>query len=71
MNLKNNFDNFELFTHRRHLARFICRYELFKKILNTEGSIIECGVYNGSGILSFAKLSEIFEPYSIKRKINY
>jgi len=69
MNLKNNFDNFELFTHRRHLARFICRYELFKKILNTEGSIIECGVYNGSGILSFAKLSEIFEPYSIKRKI--
>jgi len=61
--------NFELFAHRRHLARFICRYELFMKILGMEGSIIECGVYKGDGILAFAKLSEIFEPYAIKRKI--
>ena len=69
MTEKNKSKNFELFIHRRHLARFICRYELFKRILDIEGSIIECGVHNGSGLLSFAKLSEIFEPYGIKRKI--
>jgi len=69
MNTDEKFRNFELFVHRRHLARFIVRYELFSKILNTEGSIIECGVWNGGGVLSWAKLSEIFEPYALKRKI--
>ena len=39
------------------------------KILNIEGSIVECGVWNGAGLLSYAKLVEIFEPYSIKRKV--
>ena len=61
--------NFELFTHRRHLARFISRYELFMKILKIEGSIIECGVFKGDGVLAWGKLSEIFEPYAYKRKI--
>jgi len=37
--------------------------------MNIEGSIIECGVWNGGGVLAWGKLSEIFEPYAIKRKI--
>ena len=61
--------NFELVTHRRYLARFIARYELFMKILKIEGSIVECGVYKGDGVLAWGKLSEIFEPYAYKRKI--
>ena len=69
MDINKKIQNFELLAHRRHLSRFICRYELFKNILNIEGSIIECGVLNGAGLLSFAKLSEIFEPYAIKRKV--
>jgi len=69
MNIDEKFQNFELFVHRRYLARFIVRYELFKKIMNIEGSIIECGVWNGGGVLAWGKLSEIFEPYAIKRKI--
>ena len=69
MNINEKYQNFELFVHRRHLTRFIVRYELFKKVLNIEGSIIECGVWNGGGVLAWAKLSEIFEPYAIKRKI--
>ena len=61
--------NFELFTHRRYLSRFLARYELYKKVLNIKGSIIECGVWNGGGLLAWAKLSSIFEPYAIHRKI--
>ena len=69
MNIDEKFENFELFVHRKCIARFIARYELFKKIINLEGSIIECGVWNGGGVLAWGKLSEIFEPYAIKRKI--
>ncbi len=58
-----------MFVHRRHLARFIVRYELFKKILDVKGSIVECGVWNGGGILAWAKLSSIFEPYALHRKV--
>ncbi|MBQ27667.1 MAG: dTDP-6-deoxy-L-hexose 3-O-methyltransferase [Nitrospiraceae bacterium] len=69
MRMDEKIKNFELFIHRRHMARFIARYELFKRILDIEGSIIECGVWNGGGIFAWAKLSEIFEPYGIKRKV--
>jgi hypothetical protein len=62
-------DFFAVNTHRRHLARFLARYELLKKILDIEGSIIECGVFNGQGVFTWAKLSSIFEPYALKRKI--
>lgn len=61
--------NFEMYVHRRHLARFVVRYELFKKILDLKGSIIECGVYEGGGLLGWAKLSSILEPYALNRKI--
>jgi hypothetical protein len=61
--------NFEMYVHRRHLARFIVRYELFKKILDVKGSIIECGIYNGGGVLAWGKLSSILEPYALNRKI--
>jgi hypothetical protein len=44
--------NFELLIHRRYLARIIARYELFNKISNVEGSIIECGVHNGGGVMA-------------------
>lgn len=69
MNETVKWQNFEMYVHRRHLARFIVRYELFKKILEVKGSIVECGVYNGGGLLAWAKLSSIFEPYALNRKI--
>jgi hypothetical protein len=61
--------DFELYTHRRHMARLFARYELFKKVLHSEGSIIECGVHNGAGVLAWAKMSETFEPYAIRKKV--
>lgn len=61
--------NFEKYVRRQDLSRFLARYELFKKIINIKGSIMECGVHNGAGVMAFAKLSSIFEPYATKRKI--
>ena len=43
---------FTKYTRRHELARFMVQYELFKKILNIKGSIVECGVYTGGGRFS-------------------
>jgi hypothetical protein len=62
-------DNFEKYVRGQRLSRFLARYELFKKVLNTSGSIVECGVHYGGGLLAWAKLSNALEPYNYKRKI--
>jgi hypothetical protein len=62
-------DGFPKFASRQALAKSLARYEIFKKVLPVNGSIIECGVLHGAGLLMFAKLSSIFEPANHVRKI--
>lgn len=42
---------------RQAFTRILARYELFKLILSVPGSVIECGVYAGGGVFSFASLA--------------
>jgi hypothetical protein len=62
-------DGFPKFASRQSLAKFLARYEIFKKILPVNGSVVECGVLHGAGLLTFAKLSAIFEPANHVRKV--
>ena len=55
-------DAFAKFASRQAIAKFLVRYEIFKRILHINGSIVECGVLHGGGVLGFAKLSSILEP---------
>lgn len=61
--------NFAKYVPTQDLRKFICRYEIFKKILNIHGSIVECGVLYGGGLMAWAQLSEIFEPLNHTRNI--
>ena len=63
------FENFTMFTPPWGIMRFLVRNELFKKIIEVEGEIIEAGVYHGGGLMSWAQLSSIYEPYNHKRKV--
>lgn len=67
--MSHKLDNFEKYVRRQSLARFIARYELFKKIKNSKGSIIECGVHWGGGIMAFAKLCAGFDLLGFDRKV--
>lgn len=73
--LKDNIDliekieAFPKYVSRQSMAKFLTKYELFKKILHTNGSIIECGTLHGAGALAWAKLSAIFEPANHTRRI--
>lgn len=51
------------------LRNFLFRVEIFKKILDVHGSILELGVLFGGGLMAWAKLSSIFEPSNYSRKI--
>lgn len=62
-------ENFAKYVPRQNLARFLARYELFKLIHDVQGSIVECGVLFGGGLMSFANLSAILEPYNFQRRI--
>lgn len=61
--------NFPKYVRRHDIARFITQYELFKRIIPIKGSIVECGVHHGGGVMAWAKLSETLEPHNYRRKI--
>lgn len=62
-------ENFSKYVRRQRIARFLAQYEIFKLALGIKGSVIECGVHHGSGLMTWAKLSATLEPYNYWRKI--
>lgn len=60
---------FPKFASRQTIAKFLTKYEIFRRILTVNGSIVECGVLHGAGLLTWAKLSSIFEPANHVRKV--
>lgn len=60
---------FPRYVSRQSLATFLARKELFDKILDVHGHIIECGVFRGAGLFTWANLSTIYEPYNHVRRI--
>jgi len=61
--------SFSLYTPRQDLTNFLVRYEIFKRALEVQGSIIECGVLRGAGLMAWAQFSTIFEPTNYQRLV--
>jgi hypothetical protein len=62
-------ENFPKYVRRQNLTRFLALYELAKLALPVKGSIVECGVFQGFGTMTWAKLSAILEPVNLTRRI--
>lgn len=54
---------------RRDLPRFLSHYELFKKVVDLPGCIIDLGVWKGTSFFTWSSLLEIFTPYDRSRKV--
>lgn len=67
--LLDKLESFSRFATKRSIARFLVKQKIFEQILNINGVIIECGVFNGAGLFTWAQLSNIFEPSNYNRKI--
>jgi hypothetical protein len=62
-------ENFPKYVRRQHLKRFLAMYEVFKLAQPVKGSIVECGVFKGFGVMTWAKLSAMLEPENLTRRI--
>lgn len=67
--LEAKLEGFPKYARRQQLKRFLALYELFKLALPVKGSVVECGVFRGFGLMSWAKLSTILEPENLTRRI--
>jgi len=61
--------NFTKYVPRQTLTTFLAKHALFQNVLNIHGYIIECGVFLGAGLMTWAQLSAIYEPVNHVRRI--
>lgn len=52
-------------------TKILARYELYRRVIRLPGDIVEAGVFKGTGVLFWAKLSAIFNPRSIRRVVGF
>jgi hypothetical protein len=67
--IENKLENFTKYIRRQKLTRLLALYEVFKRIMPVKGSIVECGVYSGFGLMAWANMSAVLEPANLTRRI--
>jgi len=61
--------NLGLFIRRQDLSRILFMHELYKKILDVHGIVVEFGVRWGQTLALFESFRGIYEPFNHNRKI--
>lgn len=69
LSIAQRLQNFPRHVRRQDIARFLAKYEIFKLVLPVHGSVIECGVFCGGGLMAWTHFSAILEPYNHTRRI--
>jgi len=55
----------------QRISKILVRYELFKKIIDIPGAIVEVGVFKGSGLIRFLAFRELFSTDFAKKVIGF
>ena len=58
-----------VYADRQTLTTALTRIDLFRKVIDIQGAIVECGVHKGNSLFLYNHLSTILEPYNFNRKI--
>jgi len=66
-----SFNSFILSEDRRVFNKLIARTLLYNQTQDIPGDIVECGVFKGTGLYTFLKLKNIFNPNSSKKVIGF
>lgn len=62
-------DNFSKYVRRQAFTKALVQYEIFKRVQNVKGSIVECGVLRGGSLFTWFHLCSILEPVNLTRRI--
>jgi hypothetical protein len=62
-------ETFPIYARRKTVTRFLALYEIFKLVTGVKGSIVECGVNRGFGLMSWSLFSAVLEPANLMRRI--
>lgn len=62
---------YHLKTDKSRITRLIYHYEIYKKIKNIKGHVIECGVFKGSSLIRFLTFRSILEKQNSRRIIGF
>jgi len=63
------FMHFPLWAPRQAVARFLAQWEVFQLVQGVHGSIVECGVAFGGGLMAWAHFLSITEPVAHTRRV--
>ncbi|ECR2944834.1 dTDP-6-deoxy-L-hexose 3-O-methyltransferase [Campylobacter jejuni] len=55
----------------KRIGKQIVHYELYKKIINLPGDIVECGIFKGNSFFEFAHYRNILEHQSSRKIIGF
>jgi len=67
----NAFNKFIFSSDRKVLHKLLYRSHIFDKVKHIPGDIVECGVFKGSGIFTWAKLIELHSHFEIKKIVGF
>ncbi len=60
-------NNFYLSCDITRISKILAHYELYKKVIDLPGEIVECGIFKGASFARFAMFRELFgNPFSKK-----
>lgn len=62
-------ETFPVYARRVNITRFLAHYELYRRIADLPGNVVEVGVYRGASLLSWAKFLEIFHAGDRTRRV--
>lgn len=55
----------------RRFGKFFAHYELYKKIINLPGDIVECGIFKGNSFFRLAHFRNILETQNSRKMIGF
>jgi hypothetical protein len=67
----NSFNSFMFSKDRNVFNKLISKLEFYNMTKDLHGDIVECGVFKGSGLMSWLKIIDLYEPHTIKKVIGF
>lgn len=64
-------NGFYLTSNNSRISKFLIHYELYKKIVNLHGDIVECGLFKGNSFFRFAHFRDLLETKDSRKMIGF